>query len=59
MYATTTSAAPCVCPTCSAYTMSMPAGGGDYCPSCLTVVKRVRGVKIVQPGAARSALIRG
>lgn len=55
MYATMTSASTSACPTCAAYTMSMPTGSGDYCPSCLTVVRRVRGVKIVQPGAARAA----
>lgn len=58
MYATTTSAAPGACPTCSAYTMAHPTGHGEYCPGCLTVVKRVRGVKIVQPGAFRTGSLR-
>ena len=54
MYATMTSGSPCVCPTCAAYTVAMPGGNGDYCPGCLTVVKRFRGVKLVQPNAFRS-----
>ncbi|MDB5101649.1 MAG: hypothetical protein JWM80_6070 [Cyanobacteria bacterium RYN_339] len=41
------------CPTCEAYTMAHPSGRGDYCPSCYTVVTRLRGVKIVQPNAFR------
>jgi len=47
---TTTSSA---CPTCSAYTIAMPSGHGDYCPACSTVVTRVRGVAIVRPNAFR------
>ena len=47
----------CACPTCSAFTMAMPDGQGDYCPSCLTVVTRVRGVKIVKPNAFRAEAI--
>ena len=55
MNATMTSGSTCACPTCDAYTVSKP-GGGDYCPSCGTVVTRVRGVKIIQP-LRREALI--
>lgn len=45
------------CPTCAAYTVAMAAGGGDYCPSCLTVVKRLRGVKLIQPHAYRQEAV--
>lgn len=50
---TTTSAAACACPTCEAYTVSMPNGRGDYCPNCLTVVTRYRNVRLVQPNGFR------
>lgn len=53
MYAMKTSGAPCLCPTCAAFTVSIPAGKGDYCPNCLTVVRNFRGVKLVQPNAFR------
>jgi len=58
MYTTMKSGSPCVCPTCAAFTVSMPAGQGDYCPGCLTVVKRFRGVKLVQPNAFRADVSR-
>ncbi|MEB3196950.1 MAG: hypothetical protein VKP62_07070 [Candidatus Sericytochromatia bacterium] len=54
MLSTLKTAAPCVCPSCAAFTVSMPGGQGDYCPGCFTVVKRYRGVKLVQPNAFRS-----
>ncbi|MEB3220951.1 MAG: hypothetical protein VKS61_02635 [Candidatus Sericytochromatia bacterium] len=59
MVSTKKSAAPCICPTCSAYTMAMPSGQGDYCPSCFTVVRHVRGVKLVQPSGLRLDPLRG
>jgi hypothetical protein len=43
----------CACPTCDAYTVAMPNGGGDYCPSCLTVITRFRSVKVIQHHAYR------
>jgi hypothetical protein len=39
--------------------MAMPNGQGDYCPSCLTTVRHVRGVKLVQPSGLRLDLARG
>jgi hypothetical protein len=45
----------CACPTCQAYTVSLPDGHGDYCPSCLTVVTRLHSVKIVKPYALRAS----
>ena len=50
----TTSA--CSCPSCGAYLMANPNGAGEYCPSCLTVVTRLRHVRIVRPGAYRQDL---
>lgn len=50
---TTMSANTSACPTCSAYTVAMPKGQGDYCPTCLTVVKRFRNVRLVQPNGFR------
>ena len=47
----------CACPTCNAYTVSMPTGHGDYCPSCLTVVKRFSTVKVIQPNTYRQDLV--
>jgi|GEM_PF-6297700 hypothetical protein len=46
----------CSCPTCDAFTVAMPSGRGDYCPSCLTIVTQLRGVKLVQPHAFRQDL---
>ena len=57
MNLTMKSGSSCACPTCAAYTVAMPSGGGDYCPSCLTVVKRFHGVKVVQPNAYRQDLV--
>ena len=59
MYKATKSGNTCVCPTCAAYTMAMPGGQGDYCPSCFTVVRQVRGVKLVQPNGLQSGAARG
>jgi len=56
MNTTMTSGSTCACPTCDAYTVAMPTGAGDYCPSCLTVVTRFRNVTIVQPHAFRAEL---
>lgn len=49
----------CACPTCQAYTMALPGGGGDYCPSCLTVITRMSSVKIVRPNAFRPEILVG
>lgn len=59
MNATMTSGAACACPTCDAYTVKTPDGRADYCPTCLTVVTRFRGVKVVQPnGFGKLAALR-
>lgn len=53
MNVTMMSGSPCACPTCDSFTVAMPSGRGDYCPTCLTVVTRYRNVKVVQPHAFR------
>lgn len=57
MKMTLMSGAFCACPTCQAYTVAMPNGQGDYCPSCLTVVTRMNSVKIVRPNAFRPDIL--
>ena len=58
MPTTMMSASSCTCPTCSAFTMAMPSGQGDYCPNCLTVVTRFRNVKVVKPNGFRPDALR-
>lgn len=58
MNVTTTSGHQGSCPTCAAYTMAMPTGRSEYCPSCLTVVTRYRNVRVVQPRGFRQDRVR-